>query len=149
LVTGGAQGIGHAIARRLAIDGLTVHVADIAPGQMVDSVVDEGRGSIDFIKCDVSDSSAVDRAVEEIVRRSGPVHVLVNNAGIDRPRAVWELGDAEWQAVLGVNLSGPFFMTRAVLRSGMLSTGGSIVNISSFSGLRGTENRANYAASKP
>ncbi len=140
VVTGGARGIGRAVAGRLAECGCRVHVFDrSAP------VGDDTAGPFTFHRLDVSDGQEVARAVDEL---DGRVTLLVNNAGITRDRTIAKMSDEEWRTVLDVNLTGAFNMIRA-LTPGMAAAGvGGVVNITSISGLRGKFGQANYSAAK-
>jgi acetoacetyl-CoA reductase/3-oxoacyl-[acyl-carrier protein] reductase len=138
IVTGGARGIGRAIAAALAEKGAQVHVFDPAQPEDADPAVD-------YWAVDSTDAAAVAGAVTAL---PGPVALLVNNAGITRDRSLAKMSDAEWAAVLSVNLTGAFNMLRAVL-PGMTAAGyGRIVNVTSINGLRGKFGQANYAAAK-
>src|SRR5512145_3134861 len=105
VVTGGARGIGLAIARALAGNGAEVHVFDVAPG--------EGGGEVPFRfhKVDISDSGSV---ADAVARLPDPVHLLVNNAGITRDSSLIKMSDDDWQSVLSVNLTGAFVVARAL-----------------------------------
>lgn len=139
IVTGGARGIGQAIAGALAGAGAVVHV--------VDMVRPEGAGgeALNFHSCDIADTQAIQAMLEQI---AGPVSILVNNAGITRDRTLLKMTDTEWSDVITVNLTGAFNMIRAVAPMMAGATGGSIVNVSSINGIRGKFGQANYAASK-
>ena len=137
LVTGGARGIGRAIAGRLAREGAEVHVLDRDAPPAVDGIT--------FHAADITDSASVARAVTALPR---PPVLLVNNAGITRDKSLVKMTDEDWDAVIGVNLSGAFHVLRAVA-PGMISAGyGRVVNVISINGLRGKFGQANYAASK-
>ncbi|MEI6208643.1 MAG: 3-oxoacyl-ACP reductase FabG [Desulfuromonadales bacterium] len=139
VVTGGARGLGLAITRALIRYGATVHVFDVAPGEIAD-----GDPYL-FHKVDITDSASVAAAVAGL---PGQVSLLVNNAGITRDRSAVNMSDDEWQSVLAVNLTGAFNMARA-LAPGMRKAGyGRIVNITSINGIRGKFGQANYSASK-
>jgi acetoacetyl-CoA reductase/3-oxoacyl-[acyl-carrier protein] reductase len=139
VVTGGARGIGLAIARALIDHGARVHVFDVAQGG-------DGDGApYTFHKVDISDSASVAAAVAQLPE---PASLLVNNAGITRDRTMVNMSDEEWQSVLSVNLTGAFHVTRA-LAPAMRNAGyGRIVNITSINGIRGKFGQANYSASK-
>lgn len=139
VVTGGAKGIGRAVAARLAQDGLMPVVWDIAPG------ADEAA----FVACDVTEETAVAEALAETEARHGPVAVLVNNAGLTGPSTtVAETPLAQWQTVQAVNLTGTFLCSRAVAAV-MVGRGyGRIVNIASLAGKEGTPTLAAYSAAK-
>jgi 3-oxoacyl-[acyl-carrier protein] reductase len=130
VVTGGSRGIGKAIAERLTAEGWNV----------------TGLGSKD---CDVRDTASVDAAFTRIEEESGPILVLVNNAGIRRDGLALRMSDEDWTAVLDTNLTGAFHCTRRVLGPMMRQRFGRIVNVSSVVGARvGNPGQANYAASK-
>jgi 3-oxoacyl-[acyl-carrier protein] reductase len=137
LVTGGARGIGHGIAERLARLGAEVHVLDREPGA--------GGDGIHHHRVDITDGRAVEAAVGALPR--APL-LLVNNAGITRDRSLLKMSDEEWGSVIDVNLTGAFHVLRAVA-PGMVAAGyGRIVNVVSINGLRGKFGQANYSASK-
>ena len=143
LVTGASRGIGAAIATRLAADGfaLTLLGRQAAP---LESLAGTLPSDTRVAVCDVTDSAAVERTVANLP----PLHVLVNNAGQGSSAPVARTSDALWQAMLAVNLSGPFYCTRAVL-AGMRTAGwGRIVTIASTAGQRGYAYAAAYAAAK-
>jgi 3-oxoacyl-[acyl-carrier protein] reductase len=150
LVTGGARGIGRAIASRLAADGAKIAIVD-----MSDSGVDTAREIADaagqattFVKADISNEADVKRAVAEVEAALGPIDILVNNAGITRDNLMMIMSEADWDAVLTVNLKGAFLMSKAVLRGMIKRRRGSIVSISSVVGRRGNAGQANYSAAK-
>ncbi len=135
-VTGGASGIGLAASRLLAEAGAHVVALDVREGTPKDR--------IEHHALDVRDAGAVDR----LVRTLEAPDILVNAAGITRDAVVWRLADEDWEAVIDVNLTGAFRMTRACA-PGMRRRGkGSIVNVASINGLRGRFGQSNYAASK-
>lgn len=139
IVTGGIRGIGRAITDALVAQGAEVHAFDWEVAVAEDSL------GFSVHKVDVSDAAAVNGAVAALPR--APT-LLVNNAGITRDRSLGKMTDAEWQAVLNVNLSGPFHMLRAV-SGGMKKAGyGRVVNIISINGLRGKFGQINYASTK-
>jgi 3-oxoacyl-[acyl-carrier protein] reductase len=147
IVTGGAQGIGRAIAEFLADKGGDVVVFDVLDcGDVKNAITGKGRKALSF-PVDVTDPRSVEQAVESTVREMGRIDNLVNNAGITRDKLVLRMKEDDWDKVIAVNLKGVFNCTKAVLRH-MLKGGGAIVNISSISGLMGNAGQANYAASK-
>lgn len=148
IVTGGATGIGEAIANRVARAGATVAVVDVdlQGGQKVAESLPNGSFAIHG---DVADSSSVQRAVDEVLRRTGQIDILVNNAGIAGPAAwLWEQTDADWQRNIAINLTGVFNFCRAVVPS-MRSRGyGRIVNIASIAGKEGNPRMVPYSCTK-
>jgi 3-oxoacyl-[acyl-carrier protein] reductase len=100
------------------------------------------------VQADVSDPAQAQRLVEEVEERLGDVDCLVNNAGITRDTLIARMSDADWSDVIGTNLGGPFYTSRAVSRKMMRRRSGSIVNLTSVVGLHGNPGQANYAAAK-
>ncbi|WP_074311469.1 SDR family oxidoreductase [Micromonospora cremea] len=150
IVTGAARGIGAAVARRLARDGLAVGVIDLSEEDCAGTVgaITADGGTAAAFAADVDDENAVATAVTRIAAELGPPTVLINNAGIGGPNAgVEETSTQQWDAVTGVSLRGAFFLTRAVTPY-MTATGwGRIVNMSSISAL-GDAGRVDYASAK-
>jgi NAD(P)-dependent dehydrogenase (short-subunit alcohol dehydrogenase family) len=135
LVTGAASGIGAATARRLASEGAAVALVDLS-AEATARVAAEIGGTARGFACDMASSAAVTAVAREIERALGPVDLLANVAGIGDPGGlpIERLEDALWQSVLAVNLSGPFFLCRAIL-PGMAERGrGAVVNVSSLAG---------------
>jgi 3-oxoacyl-[acyl-carrier protein] reductase len=152
IVTGGARGIGKAIARRLVLDGFKTAVADEDIRQAETSVqeIRDGSGPAVFaVHVDVSDSASAVGMAQSVLERAGRLDVLVNNAGIAGQAApVADYPESEWRRVLGINLDGVFYCCKAVLPQ-MLSQGsGRIVNIASIAGKEGNPNMPAYSASK-
>ena len=139
VVTGGAQGIGLAIAERLATQGAAAHIFDVSPPQ------EGGDPRFVYHDVDIADSAAVNKVVEGL-----PAHttLLVNNAGITRDRSLAKMSDDEWQSVIDINLGGSFHVLRALLPHMKKAGHGRIVNITSINGIRGKFGQANYAAAK-
>lgn len=149
IVTGAARGIGAAIARRLATDGMAVGVldldeADCAP--VVRSITAAGGVAV-ALAADVSDENAVRSAVERCAQELGSPAVLVNNAGITRDDLLFRMSANDWDAVMNVHLKGAFLMTREVQQHMTAQGWGRIVNLSSVSAL-GNRGQANYSAAK-
>lgn len=151
VVTGGSRGIGAAICRRLASDGLFVHVifrsAEDAAKQVVHDIESSGGNAITH-RTDVSDENQVQELVEDILTQSGGIHVLVNNAGITDDHLLALTTLRQWQRVLRVNLDGPFLMCRAVVPVMLDQSWGRIINISSNSVRIPGAGQTAYAASK-
>ncbi|WP_113700821.1 3-oxoacyl-ACP reductase FabG [Nonomuraea lactucae] len=149
IVTGAARGIGAAIARRLAADGLAVAVVDLeesACASTVEEIVDAG-GKAAAIGADVSDEQAVARAVAAVAERLGAPTVLVNNAGIIRDDLMFKMTVEDWDTVMNVHLRGAFLMSRAAQQYMVQAGFGRIVNLSSTSAL-GSRGQVNYSAAK-
>ena len=148
LVTGGGAGIGRAIAIDLARHGAEVMIVD---RQSTDSVVDEikkiGR-KVFAAQADVSSFDDAVRAVAATLESLGRLDLLINNAGINKDGVVWKMTEAQWDAVIDVNLKGCFNFIRAVAPIFKEQKSGKIVNITSINGMRGKFGQANYAASK-
>ena len=131
LVTGAARGIGLAIARRLAGDGLRIGLLDLDRDRVEGAAREVGHGAMALV-ADVTRSGEVDAAVGAIVERWGRLDVLVNNAGITgRSFPIWELDDADWERVLAVDLTSVFYCCRAAIRTMLRQASGRIVNIAS------------------
>ncbi len=150
LITGGARGIGRAIATRLASDGAKVAIVDMAEtGAETAREIEHASGrQAAFVKANISDEADVKRAVAEVEAVLGPIDILVNNAGITRDNLMLVMSEADWDAVLTVNLKGAFLVSKAVLRGMIRRRRGSIVSISSVVGRRGNAGQANYSAAK-
>jgi 3-oxoacyl-[acyl-carrier protein] reductase len=149
IVTGAARGIGAAIARRLATDGLSVAVLDLdeaAAKVTVDAISADG-GTALAVAADVSDTDQVAAAVGRVAAELGPPTVLVNNAGVTRDNLLFKMTDGDWDTVIGVHLRGAFQMTRAAQKYMTEAGFGRIINISSTSAL-GNRGQANYSAAK-
>jgi acetoacetyl-CoA reductase len=151
IVTGGARGIGAAITRSLAAGGAHV-AAGYNRGQETAEALQreivEGGGSMSIHQGNVGEPADCLRMVSEVLEDQGHIDILVNNAGITVDKTVRKMSIEDWHAVLRVNLSGAFYMTKAVLDH-MLERGyGRIVNISSTVGQTGHIGQANYVASK-
>jgi 3-oxoacyl-[acyl-carrier protein] reductase len=157
IITGGATGIGKAIALEFARHG--VHVAfnyfSYDGGREILDEADETAREIAFLEvkchhdlCDVREPRAVDRFVGDALEKLGGAHILVNNAGIARDRALWRLTDEQWRSVLETNLTGAFHMIRALSPVFRRQHDGKIVNVSSVHGIRSEFGLANYSASK-
>ena len=149
IVTGAARGIGAAVAARLAADGFAVAVLDLEEAACGDTVkaIESAGGRALAVGADVSDSEAVNAAVERIATELGPPTVLVNNAGITRDNLLFKMTDQDWDAVIGVHLRGSFLMSRAAQKYMTEAGWGRIVNLSSVSAL-GNRGQVNYSTAK-
>jgi len=149
VVSGGARGIGAAIARRLAEDGHHIALVDLDAAACEDTlneIVDAGGKAV-AVAADVSDESDVSAAFDEIENRLGAPALLVNNAGIIRDNLLFKMTANDWDAIMDVHLRGAFLMSRAAQRHMVAAGFGRIVNLSSTSAL-GNRGQANYAAAK-
>jgi len=145
IVTGGAQGIGEACARRFARDDAQVVIADLdeARGQ----ALAQELGGL-FVRCDVGDKAQVEALVAATLQRHGRIDVLVNNAGIFRAADFLEVTEADFDAVLRVNLKGAFLVGQAVAREMARAGRGAIINMSSVNGTLAIPTIASYNVSK-
>ena len=148
LVTGASRGIGAAIADELAARGATVFGTATSDGgaEAIGARL-AGKGGHGR-RLDVTDAAAVDALIDAIGKESGPVSILVNNAGITRDNLLMRMKDEDWQAILDTNLTSVYRTCKAVMRSMMKARRGRIVNIASVIGATGNAGQANYAAAK-
>ncbi|MDB5939139.1 MAG: short-chain dehydrogenase/reductase, partial [Polaromonas sp.] len=145
IVTGGAQGIGEACIRRFAREGAQIVIADIDDARGA-ALADELGGR--YVHCDVGDKAQVDALVAQTLAAHGRIDVLVNNAGIFRAADFLDMSEADFDAVLRVNLKGAFLMGQAVAREMAKAGRGSIVNMSSVNGMLAIPTIASYNVSK-
>jgi NAD(P)-dependent dehydrogenase (short-subunit alcohol dehydrogenase family) len=145
IVTGGAQGIGEACIRRFASENARLVIADIhdARGQ---ALADELGGL--YVHCDVGDKAQVDALIAQTMGAFGQIDVLVNNAGIFKAADFLEVTEADFDAVLRINLKGSFLVGQAVAREMAKKGCGSIINMSSVNGVLAIPNIASYNVSK-
>ena len=151
LVTGGSRGIGRAIVLRLAGQGADIAFTykgnATAAAETVAAVEALGRRAL-AIQADASDVASAESVVKATLEAFGKVDILVNNAGITRDDLIMRMSVDAWREVLDTNLSGAFFMIKAVTRPMLKARGGRIVNITSVSGQAGQTGQANYSAAK-
>lgn len=151
MVTGAGAGIGRAVAKLLAASGARVAIVDLdlSRAESVTAEITEAGGAARAFGADVGDSAAVDALVDDVVATLGGFDVAVNNAGVGGPSATTgDYDDAGWRRVMGVNLDGVFFTTRAAVRAMRTSGGGSIINMASVLGADGIANSPAYVAAK-
>ena len=151
IVTGGSRGIGRAVSLMLARQGANVAFIDRTACLLDDHTKSDvealGRRSV-CVGGDVTDPASCAATVEETLKEFGRIDILVNNAGITRDDLAMRMSDQAWAEVLNVNLTGSFYMARAVLRPMLKQRSGRIINMSSVSGQMGNAGQANYSASK-
>jgi len=151
LVTGGGRGIGRATVLALAKEGAAVVVNYSRSREEAEAVAAQivtAGGKAAAIQADVSDADQVERLIEETLARFGRLDTLVNDAGITRDNLLLRMGEADWDAVLDVNLKGTFLCTKAAVRRMLRQKSGRIINVTSVVGISGQAGQANYAASK-
>ncbi len=147
LITGASGGIGAAIARTLHANGANVAVSGTRV-ERLEALASELGERTHIVPADLSDGAAVDALPATAAGVLGSLDILVNNAGLTRDNLAMRMKDEEWQAVLDVNLTAAFRLSRAVLRGMMKSRWGRIISVTSVVGATGNPGQANYAASK-
>ena len=151
LVTGAVRGIGRAIALTLAQPGLTLYLNDVVLGEEAEKTKEEvaAQGAdARLLQFNVADTEETQAGIDRIIKESGRLDVLVNNAGITRDNLVVRMKEADWDQVLEVNLKGAYNCIRAAAKPMIKQRGGRIINISSVVGVMGNAGQANYVASK-
>jgi len=150
LVTGGAQGIGRAIAEELAAAGATLALADVNETKLAETVGELKAQGIDAtaFTMNVSSEESIEAGAKAILEKFGKVEILVNNAGITRDNLMLRMKRADWDLVLSINLTGAFLLTQALLSPMLKNRWGRIVSIASVVGRAGQAGQVNYAASK-
>lgn len=151
LITGGAKGIGRAIAMRLAEEGaaaLINYAGSEKKAKETKADIEAAGGRAEIYQCDVSDFAAVKIMTENILSKYQKIDILVNNAGITRDNLLMKMSEEEFDAVINTNLKGCFHCMQAVSRHMIKARYGRIINISSVSGVAGNIGQVNYSASK-
>ncbi len=150
VVTGAGSGIGRGIAQALGREGARVAIVDLneAGGRETAQAIERAGGEAAAWRADISDKPRIDEVMGEVAARWGGIHVLVNNAGMDRIGPFVESREEDWDLVLRVNLRGPIVCTRAVLDPMIRQSGGKIVFIASDAGRVGSSGEAVYSAAK-
>ncbi len=147
LVTGASGGIGGAIARTLHAQGATVVLSGTRQ-EALDALASELGDRAHVCPADLRDPDAPDALIEAAEQAAGPLHILVNNAGLTRDMLAIRIRDEDWQTVLDVDLGAPFRLARAALRVMLRRRAGRIIAIGSIVGATGNAGQANYAAAK-
>jgi 3-oxoacyl-[acyl-carrier protein] reductase len=148
LVTGATGGIGEAIAKALHAQGATVALTGRREAELARVAEELGGARVIVAPADLADPAAPAALVEKIETEAGSLDILVNNAGFTRDMLALRMGDADWNAVLEVDLTAPFRLARAALRGMMKKRWGRVVSIASIVGVTGNAGQANYAAAK-
>lgn len=148
VITGGAKGIGLAIAQRLIADGASISLWDLDSERLV-KAAESLTGKVHTQTLDITDSDAVDAAAAAVEREFGHIDILVNSAGITGPnKTIWQYDAADWRQVIDINLTGTFLTCRAIAPYMRARDYGRVVNIASIAGKEGNPNAAAYSASK-
>lgn len=152
-ITGGSRGIGRAIAKRLAHDGLPVvvnYVSNDEAAQATKAEIEAAGGVCELLKFDVADAQAVEAALEQWEQQHPDdyVSVLVNNAGFRRDNVLIFMQNDEWHDVVNAPLNGFFYITRRLLKNMLTHHDGRIINMASLSGIKGLPGQTNYSAAK-
>ena len=150
VITGGAMGIGKAIALKLAQEGSDIVIGDVNQEAMQEAILEIEKSGRRVLaqKVDVTNLADVQSFFQKALDKFGKINILINNAGITRDGLLVRMSEADWDAVLNVNLKGAFNCTKVVAKSMMKQRRGKIVNIASIIGIIGNAGQANYAASK-
>jgi 3-oxoacyl-[acyl-carrier protein] reductase len=149
LVTGAAQGIGRAIAQELAAAGATLALADMNEAKLAETAAElTATGAAAAFPMNVSSRESIEAGAKAILDKFGKVEILVNNAGITRDNLMLRMKRADWDSVIGINLTGAFLLTQALLGPMLKNRWGRIVNIASVVGRTGQAGQVNYASSK-
>jgi NAD(P)-dependent dehydrogenase (short-subunit alcohol dehydrogenase family) len=150
VVTGGGQGLGAAICRTLAEDGATVIPVDIKPENLdkITGEIKNNGSTVEGFAMNVADEKSVEAVIQKIINKYGRIDAVVNNAGIDYTLSVEEISYDQFHKVIGVNLLGPFHVSKAVYPHMKKNKGGHIVNIASTAAKRAWPNASAYHASK-
>lgn len=145
IVTGGARGIGRAIAEKLHNEGATVIIGDVMDANLDD---DSESSSFSFMRLDVSDAASVKEVMQQVVDQYGRLDILVNNAGIMFERLMEDTSEEDWDRMMNINVKGVFLCSKYAMGPMRDSGGGAIVNIGSIEGIVNNPEHTAYAASK-
>jgi 3-oxoacyl-[acyl-carrier protein] reductase len=151
IVTGGSRGIGNAITREYLREGAAVWILSRKPADNqaeLEGIARDAGGALSWRAVDITREDEITKAVESILAEAGGVDILVNNAGITRDGLIFRMPTADWDEVLRANLTSAFLTCRVVARAMIKQRAGSIINVSSVSGIMGNAGQVNYSASK-
>ncbi len=151
LITGGARGIGKEIVTAFLNEGASVYFIDLQESEFMseyEQLAAAAGQSVVFKQGNVADEEEITAVVDEILKESGGIDVLVNNAGITRDNLFFRMSAKEWNDVLSINLSSAFYISKVIARQMAKQKSGSIINIASIVGVIGNAGQANYSASK-
>ena len=150
LITGGSRGIGKAIAIALAKEGVDIIITGRNKSSLLhaQTAISEHSEKVMYAVMDVSKRNEVDTVIADIIEKSAPIDILINNAGIGAFGGFLELQPEQWEEIIQVNLLGVYYTTRAILPGMIARKTGDIINISSTAGLRGAPVTSAYSASK-
>jgi 3-oxoacyl-[acyl-carrier protein] reductase len=147
MITGGAAGIGRVTADNFAKEGAKVAICDVNP-EAGEAAAEALGPEASFEKVDVADSASVSNWVDGVFEKYGQIDILVNNAGITRDSLIMRMKEADWDAVISVNLKSAFNCIKAVSKIMVKQRSGRIINLASVVGVMGNPGQANYVASK-
>lgn len=150
LITGGARGIGKKIAQRFISEGANIAVCDVNPDEAQSTAAELSSDGcvVKAYMMNVADEANVAEAVKKVMDDFGRIDILVNNAGITRDNLMLRMKQEDWNAVINVNLTGTFNVSKSVVRFMVKARSGRIVNIASVVGVMGNAGQVNYSASK-
>ena len=151
LVTGGSRGIGREIVLAYLREGATVYFVDIQQGDSMgeyEALANKTGAKVVFKQGNVTDETAVNTIVDDMVKAEGNIDIVVNNAGITRDGLLMRMATQDWDDVLNINLKSAFLICRAVIRPMIRQKSGSIINMASIVGIIGNPGQFNYCASK-
>jgi len=148
LITGALRGIGKTIADLFIAEGAEVWGLDYKTPEDLSDRVAAANGKLHWVQLDLSQTAAIDGAIESAVKEADGFDILVNNAGITKDNLSFRMSLEEWQKVLDINLTAAFFVARTVARDMIRKRTGSIINMASIVGIHGNGGQANYSASK-
>lgn len=151
LVTGASKGIGYAIAHKYAEQGANVaftYLSSVEKGEALEKELQAKGVKAKGFRSDASDFAAAEQLINDVVAEFGSLDILVNNAGITKDNLLLRINEADWDAVININLKSCFNTVKAATKTMMKQRGGSIINMTSVVGLKGNAGQTNYSASK-